>query len=40
MLSIFMGNGDGTFRAGTSIELNFSSSGSPPVAGDFTANLS
>lgn len=35
MLSIFTGNGNGTFRAGTSIALNFSSSGSPPVAGDF-----
>jgi hypothetical protein len=35
VLSIFTGNGDGTFRAGTSITLNFSNSGSPPVVGDF-----
>ena len=35
VISIFMGNGDGTFRAGTGIALNFSSSGSPPVASDF-----
>src|SRR5262245_18462729 len=35
VLSIFMGNGDGTFRAGTGVALNFGSSSSPPVAGDF-----
>jgi FG-GAP-like repeat/FG-GAP repeat len=35
VLSIFTGNGDGTFRAGTIIALNFSSSNTPPVAGDF-----
>ncbi|MBO0797248.1 MAG: VCBS repeat-containing protein, partial [Blastocatellia bacterium] len=35
MLSIFMGNGNGTFRAGTITTFNFGSSDSPPVAGDF-----
>jgi hypothetical protein len=35
VLSLFMGNGDGTFRAGINITLNSSTSISPPVAGDF-----
>jgi hypothetical protein len=35
VLSIFTGNGNGTYRAGTSITLNFSTSVSPPIVGDF-----